>query len=484
MRMVHLLRRSLRPLAFVIAPLLMVLTSAGSMAQDHAALSARLRTLVAEAGLGEGVSISVADAATGEVIFAHQADTALNPASNQKLVTAAVALEVLGADHAMLTGLYGRIEGDGVVGGLVLRGLGDPSLNQADLVELARDLADRGVRRVDRLIVDASFFDDQLLPPAFDQQPGEVAPFRAATGAVSVDVAAYSLRILPGSAVGEPARVRLDGAGYFDLDNAITTGEPGSAPNVIADQRDGGERMRLILRGSVALGTGALTYRRRIENPLYWTGHVMRDVLAAVGIRVGEGVTLGTAGDRPLLASHRSAPLSHLLDAMGKDSDNYVAEMVFRAIGATRRTPATTDNSVAVVTERLGALGIDTGSFAVVNGSGLFRGNRIASSHLVRVLCHVYQSPAMRNEFVAHLAIAGVDGTLERRLSDLPAPRIVRAKTGTLNDAIALSGYVLGRDPGRAIAFSVLMNGVSGRHGVARDLADGVARAIAEDLWR
>jgi D-alanyl-D-alanine carboxypeptidase/D-alanyl-D-alanine-endopeptidase (penicillin-binding protein 4) len=84
---------------------------------------------------------------------------------------------------------------------------------------------------------------------------------------------------------------------------------------------------------------------------------------------------------------------------------------------------------------------------------------------------------------VAHLAIGGVDGTLERRLTDLPAPRVVRAKTGTLDDAIALSGYVLGPSPARAYAFSVLINGARGRQAAARVLADGVARACADDLW-
>jgi D-alanyl-D-alanine carboxypeptidase/D-alanyl-D-alanine-endopeptidase (penicillin-binding protein 4) len=172
-----------------------------------------------------------------------------------------------------------------------------------------------------------------------------------------------------------------------------------------------------------------------------------------------------------------------LLDAMGKESDNYVAEMVFRVLGAERRAPGTAESSVAVVSETLVAAGVPEGSFSVVNGSGLFRGNRVASSHLVRLLSRVYQSPAMRDEFVAHLAIAGVDGTLEGRMRELPAPRIVRAKTGTLNDAIALSGFVLGPEPGRAVAFSVLTNGVTGRHGAARGLADGVATAIAEHLW-
>ena len=162
------------------------------------------------------------DASTGTVLFAHQGDLALNPASNQKLVTAAAALSRLGPEFRMRTALYGRVDGDGVAT-LSLRGYGDPSLGQADLIELARDLADHGVRRVGEIVVDATYFDDQILPPAFEQQPNEIAPFRAATGAVSVDGNAYVLRVLPGATVDAPARVRLDGAGYFALESTIST---------------------------------------------------------------------------------------------------------------------------------------------------------------------------------------------------------------------------------------------------------------------
>src|SRR5690606_15741496 len=131
-----------------------------------------------------------------------------------------------------------------VTGGLALRGFGDPTLTHGDLMALAREVADQGVRRIDRVIVDATYFDDQVLPPAFEQQPHEVAAFRAPISAVAVDRNAYVLRVLPGPEVGAPAVVRLAGAAYFDVDNRITTSEPG-APNVIADQRDAGPRMAL-----------------------------------------------------------------------------------------------------------------------------------------------------------------------------------------------------------------------------------------------
>jgi len=447
----------------------------------HAALSSQLASLVSAASLGDRVSVAVVDARDGSLIFGHQPDLALNPASNMKLVTAAAALATLGTNFRMHTGLYGHVEGDAVTGGLVLRGFGDPSLRQADLVELARDLADHGVRTVDRVIVDGTYFDGQYLPPAFDQQPGEVAAFRATTAAVSVDANAYTLRVLPGASAGAPARVRLDGAGYFDLDNQLTTSGDGSS-SVLADQRAAGERLHLGLRGTVPLGITGASYRRRIESPLPWVGHVMVDALSAAGIRVAGGVSVATSSPTgALLADHASAPLSQLILPMGKQSDNFTAEMVFRVLGAERRRPGSAATSVDVVESFLANAGIAEGRVTVVNGSGLFQGNQIAAGDLAHLLAWVYQNPAIREEYVASLAIGGVDGTLENRLRDLPAPRIVRAKTGTLDNAIALSGYVLARAPGDAIAFSVLVNG--GGHGAARGLCDDVARAIAEDLW-
>jgi len=446
-------------------------------------LAARLAELVRSAEVGWRLSISVVDASSGAPLFQHAADVPLNPASNMKLVTAAAALARLGPEFRMRTGLYGKFDGEpgrGEAAMVVLRGFGDPSLRQADLVELARQLADRGVRRVGEIVVDGSYFDAPFLPPAFEQQPDEVAPFRAPIAAVSVDGNAYVLRVLPGEAPGAGARVRLDGSGYFSLESTVTTSE-GGAPSIIAIQRDRGERMQLLLRGTIPIGITGVSYRRRIEHPLYWAGHLLRDALGAVGIRSGEVVRLGTTpSDAVLWAQHSSRPLAELLGAMGKQSDNFVAEMVFRVLGAERRRPGRVEDSVAVVRELLAEAGIDAARVQIVNGSGLFEGNRNSAGDLT----WVYRNPAIRGEYLAHLAIAGVDGTLAGRLGDLPRPRIVRAKTGTLDDVIALSGYVLGPRPSQVVAFSVLVNGARGRHGQARGLCDGIARAIAEELWR
>ncbi len=447
------------------------------------ALGARITDALRQVDLGDRVGVSVVDARTGREIVNIRGELALNPASNMKIVTAAAALRTLGPAFTMLTGVYGRIDGTRVEH-LVLRGFGDPSLGLAELHALAEELAESGVRSVGTIHVDGSYFDAQLLPPAFDQQPNEVAPFRAAVAAVSVDASSYLLRVLPGTEVGGAARVRLEGEGYFQVDNGITTSE-GGAPNVIAIQApiDGGARMSLRLRGSVPAGSLRTSYRRRTENPLAHAGHLFADALRHADIGGARNVVVGAPAESlPLLAFHRSAPLSVLLYRVGKNSDNYVAEMVLKVLGAERRRPGRSATGITVLEEVLAAAGVPRGSATLVNGSGLFNGNRIAAGHLTKLLAHVYQDPSIRDEYVAHLAVGGVDGTLERRLGDLPAARIVRAKTGTLNDVVALSGYVLGRDPGEAIAFSFLANGVAGRQGEARAAADAMVAEIARHL--
>ena len=99
------------------------------------------------------------------------------------------------------------------------------------------------------------------------------------------------------------------------------------------------------------------------------------------------------------------------------------------------------------------------------------------------MLLHVHRDAAIRNEFLSHLAIGGVDGTLARRFRDLPAPRIVRAKTGTLNSVISLSGYVIGPEPHRGYAFSILANGVRGKQAQARALAEAVVARLAAEMY-
>src|SRR5690606_33549343 len=155
------------------------------------------------------------------------------------------------------------------------------------------------------------------------------------------------------------------------------------------------------------------------------------EALRAQGIRCGDGVTVGpTPQGAALLASHESPPLSVLLEPIGKHSDNFVAEMVFKVLGAERHRPGRSEDAVAAVRAALEQAGLSTERMDIVNGSGLFTGNRVSPQQLADLLAAGYRDPSIRPEYVSHLAIGGVDGTLSRRFTDLRVPRVVRAKTG------------------------------------------------------
>src|SRR5690606_37218113 len=132
---------------------------------------ATLDELIVKADLGEAIGVVVADAATGQRLYTRNPETPRNPASNMKLVTAATALAELGAEYRLRTTLLGQLGEDGGVDTLVLRGEGDPSLSYGDLLSMTRRLVELGVRRVENIVVDGSYFDEHILPPAFDQQP-------------------------------------------------------------------------------------------------------------------------------------------------------------------------------------------------------------------------------------------------------------------------------------------------------------------------
>ncbi|MCC7534878.1 MAG: D-alanyl-D-alanine carboxypeptidase/D-alanyl-D-alanine-endopeptidase [Deltaproteobacteria bacterium] len=462
-------------------------TSDAQRTNQDAALAAELETLVRGAGLqGARVGVSVIDVASGAVVFEHQPDELHNPASNMKVVTAAAALALLGPEHRITTALAGRLDLGQLAGPIVLRGRGDPTLRYADLLELANDLSGLGVRRVDGIVVDDRFFEPAALAPAFEQQPGEMAPFRAAIGAASVDANAYRITAVP-TTEGAPARIDLLARGYFEVSGQVLTAAAGTPPDVRVQQTVEGDRLRLRVSGTVPAGVRQVGYARRVEHPWAYAGHALADALRSVGIRVSGGVSRGAAPPgAAVLVSHQSPPLSQMIHAMGKASDNFTAEMVLRLVAAERaRVPGTSADGARLVGDYLVRTGARAGAFTLRNGSGLFDANRLTARQLAGLLAYVARDPTIAPEYFAHLATMGVDGTLSNRLRDAAVARHVRAKSGTLNDAISLSGYVLGPGPApRVLAFSALTSGVRGRHGPARALCDGVPRTVLAALHR
>lgn len=426
---------------------------------------------------------TVMEVPTGAVLAAFDDRRLVNPASNTKVLTAAAVLDRMGPDYRFTTGLFGHIK-DGTVGGLVLRGNGDPSLETDELFELANALRQQGVHKVDGILVDQSYFDDLFVPPAFSQQPNEWAPFRAPVSAVSLERNSVTLNVVPARA-GTVATAWFDPPGFVDVHGAVDTKAPGAADGTRLTLVPNGSRLRAELGGFVGEGAPRLRFAKRVDDPRLFPGYVLAEVLREMGIEVRGDVTRGGEKAHARLAYIESAPLAVLVRELGKNSDNFYAETLLKALGGfVHGAPARTADGAAAVLAWLETIGSLEPGTRIVNGSGLFDANRVSPRTLASVLRHAYESPRVGPDFVAQLAVGGVDGTLRSRFRGKGEPRIIRAKTGTLDDVVALSGYVLPPPGKSAVAFSFVVEGVAGRHTEAREHVDRCVEVIAASLWK
>lgn len=432
---------------------------------------------------GGTVGVHVVDLRSGDTIAALGEHRAFNPASNAKLVTAAAALRLLGGQHRFLTGLYGRIQAD-TVDELVLRGDGDPSLKTADLWALCAELRAAGVRRVLAITVDQTFFDDQFVPPAFEQQPGEWAPFRAPVASVSLNENTVLFTVRAGKA-GSDAAVEVDPPGFVELIGSVGTSRKDDAEQVHLSLEPKGARLLGKLGGTLPEGARTLRVTRRVDDPRLLAGYALRAVLKQVGVEMKGEVRSGGVGQQGLLAAHRSVSLGEMLAALGKDSDNFYAEMLFKAIGAKAGgRPASADAAAEAVRKTLEQLGAFEPGVVVKNGSGLFDADRTTPAATTALLRTMQRDAFAGPEYVSQLSIGGTDGTLRHRFREWGDTRAVRAKTGTLDAVAALSGYVLGPAGRDGAAFSVLVNGISGKTNAARGSMDRVVDAVAREVWK
>ena len=442
-----------------------------------ASLQHRLDRVVKEANLGTAIGVHAVQVSNAKVLYGKNADIARNPASNTKLLTSAAALRAMGSWYRFRTTLHGQIE-DSQVDELVIVGRGDPTLGRAQLLEIAFRLKALGVRSVGAIVVDARYFDDEILPPAFEQQPNETAAFRSPVAAFAVNRASYKVQLDP-LAIGKAPTITVDVPSYVKVDNKART-VPGRHSDLAITQRPlGKNRMTMIVTGTVAIDEPTREFPQRVIDPLAHAGHALSEALHSLGIQGKHCLRfeLSKATVLPTLLDHFSVSLGDIVKRLGKRSDNFTAEMLLKVLGAEVRQPGTSATGIERVRTELSHLGVRQKGMALVNGSGLFSGNAMTPRSITSLLMAMAKDRRVGPDFVAHLAISRADGTLRTR-KRLPK-YIVRAKTGTLADVVALSGYILKKNPSRRIAFSVLINDVQGKIGKARKLADQIANELA-----
>jgi serine-type D-Ala-D-Ala carboxypeptidase/endopeptidase (penicillin-binding protein 4) len=434
-------------------------------------------------------AVSVIDLTTGSEVVARDADLAMNLASVTKVLTATAALATLGSGFRWRTSVYGAEPDDkGVVAGeLYIKGRGDPMLDVAGLRALAAELVARGVRSVDRLVVDTSYFDDVIEPPHYSEQPEETAYFRAPVASLGIARSAVTVTVIadPGGA----ATVRLDPppGDYVRLVNRGVTSVTRGRTRLKVEVKPQPDHLQIEVSGQIRWGEGSWEIRKRIDEPARLAGELFRRALIEHGVKVkaraiGSGVVpTGTI----LLAAHASAPLSDVVREMNKHSDNYLAECVLKTLGAetlATPAPATWDDGLTALRSYLAKIGLPPSGYRTGNGSGLFTATEVSARQITTLLRAAYKDYRVGPDLVASLPIGGVDGSLARRWHGRPAQGRVRAKTGTLEKVTTLAGYVA-IDGEHPLGFAILVNDIPpGQRASARTAADEIIDALVAYL--
>lgn len=407
------------------------------------AVTAQLDPLLTTDGGGTFTGM-VRDASTGQVLFDRGGSDGRVPASNLKLLTSVAALRTLGPDHRFTTKVVrGPAPGELVLvgGGDVLLGAGESKPGQtlghagmATLAALTLDaLQAAGTSGELKVLLDDSLFTGPALNPAWlagDVEAGEIAPL-------------YPLAL-------NSAR----------FDPAVTTGtRPQDAAMAAAGEF--ASRLR-------AAGAGA-------------------GLTVAAGVERSPGAATAAGADSPavqpaVLAQVESATVAEQVDLMLQVSDNYLAETMGRMTAVATGRPGSNDGATAAVTAEAGAAGVAADTLKLVDVCGLALGNQVSARQFTDVVRAITTGADTRlRGALDGFPVGGLSGTLDTRYGDATTAGgagLVRAKTGTLNTVLALSGYVVDAD-GRLLVFSFIGNGLAPGAAGNKQALDRAATALA-----
>ncbi|MBM7661946.1 D-alanyl-D-alanine carboxypeptidase/D-alanyl-D-alanine-endopeptidase (penicillin-binding protein 4) [Bacillus mesophilus] len=418
---------------------------------------------------GAIAGISVRSSSTGELIYHHNGDIRLRPASNLKLVTAAVALSTLGEQHQFNTELAtnGNVNSGVLDGNLYVVGKGDPTLLISDLEKMIKELKNQGITKIQGdLIGDDSWFDDVRLSkdlPWSDETTYYGAQISALTLSPDEDYDSGTVivEIKPSEKIGEPPTVNiLPKNTYLTIENKAKTTKSDQPKNLEIFRKHG--ENTIVITGEIPQNGVRLKKWISVWEPTLLVTHMVKEVLNKNGITLTGNVKAGKTPEQvTVLTTHSSMVLSQLLIPFLKLSNNGHGEVLVKEMGRVVKDEGSWEKGLEVVEQQLARWELNPSAMVLRDGSGISHVNLISANELSKLLYHV-QDEEWYDSFLNALPIASssdrlLAGTLIHRLDNISDKALVRAKTGTLTTVSSLSGYIH-TENGDSVVFSILLN--------------------------
>jgi D-alanyl-D-alanine carboxypeptidase/D-alanyl-D-alanine-endopeptidase (penicillin-binding protein 4) len=384
------------------------------------------------------IGVYVKSMKSGEILYRRGISEPMTPASTLKIFTAEAALLFLGPNYRFSTQLLtdaAAVKNGVLQGNLYVVLSGDPSLTYNDLDDLLQTLQAHQVQAIaGNVYIDNTAYDQSFYGPGWVRKDRDYcygAP-------ISASIINHNCLTFRPTAKGSGRTLQFPKRRYSFAVSSVVTDIP--------------------------------DYNRTL----------FKGLLARLAIRVYGNVTFGSAPNQlSLVGTHTSKPLTALVSDMLKKSDNIIAGALFKKIGQlySRQPGSWTNGSLAVSQILAKRAGVNIAGMRILDGSGLSPNNLATPSQMMQVLDFAFHHAATSSDFVASLPIAGVDGTLKHRMTNII--RKVRAKTGTISGVASLAGYTISAEK-EPLAFVIMINGSRGMNWRYRGLEDKIVTSLTK----
>ena len=388
-------------------------------------------------------AVQITKATTNEIIYERNSTKIVIPASNTKLFTTAVALTTMGTAYEFTTKLFTDDDNikDGIINGnLYIKGFGNSTFTEKDLDDYVTELKQLGVKKITgKVIGDDSYLDDLYTRDDWITNETANVPLPAISALV-LNRNMMTIDILAGSKSGRLVDVNVRPFNNFVkiINNAkVTTGKRRPSVRLKFD----GEKYVLTVTGNLRRNNSA-EYNVKIDNPPFFMASVLQSKLVKEGIEISGEPTTGVISEKVNFIASTPLLLVDLISKINKRSDNFLAECLFKSLGAFKsQKQGNSFYAAQAVNEFINEHDVYSEGVSVVDGSGISRFNEVTVKTLSDLLLEMFNKPEYFEIYKNSLSIAGVEGTLRQRLN-FNLNNKFWGKTGTLNGVSSVTGYL------------------------------------------